>query len=67
MTGTKIDLGEILREEVLLAMPMKAVCDEGCKGICSGCGAELNDEECRCEPEIDERWAALGALKTGDN
>jgi uncharacterized protein len=67
LSGSKVDVGEILREELLLAVPAKTLCDEDCKGICSGCGAELNSEECSCEPEIDDRWAALAALKPQDN
>lgn len=63
LEGDRIDLGELLREEFLLAMPMKALCSEECKGICSGCGAELNTEDCNCKPEADPRWAALAGLK----
>jgi len=64
LEGNRIQLGEVLREELLLGMPMKAVCREDCEGICAGCGAELNDEKCLCKPQVDERWAALAALKT---
>jgi len=67
ITGTTVDLGAVLREELLLGMPMKATCADSCKGICSGCGAELNSEPCICEPEIDQRWSALAALKTDEN
>ena len=67
ITGTTVDLGAVLREELLLGMPMKATCTDSCKGICGGCGAELNTEPCICEPETDERWSALAALKTDEN
>ena len=63
LVGDEVDLGGVLREELLLAMPTKVVCKEDCKGICGGCGAELNHEECTCEPEIDPRWEALKGLK----
>lgn len=63
LVGDDVDLAAVLREELLLAMPGKLVCREDCKGICSGCGAELNHEECTCEPEIDPRWEALKGLK----
>jgi uncharacterized protein len=66
ITGTSVDLAEVLREELLLGMPMKALCDEDCKGICPGCGNELNTEPCTCKPEIDERWSALSALGGND-
>jgi len=65
--GTSIDLAEVLREELLLGIPMKALCDVDCKGICAGCGVELNTESCTCEPEIDERWSALADLSSSDN
>ena len=58
-----VDLEGLLREEIHLALPLKPLCDDGCKGICAGCGAELNHEECTCEPEIDPRWNALKGLK----
>jgi len=67
ITGTTVDLGAVLREELLLGMPMKATCAESCQGICGGCGAELNDEPCTCEPEVDQRWSALAALKVDEN
>ncbi|MCO4772868.1 MAG: DUF177 domain-containing protein [Deltaproteobacteria bacterium] len=63
LVGDEVDLGGILQEELLLATPTKLVCKEECKGICGGCGAELNSEPCTCEPEIDPRWDALKALK----
>ncbi len=59
----KLDLGELLGEEFVLALPNKPLCMESCKGICSGCGAELNEQECSCEPETDHRWASLKGLK----
>jgi uncharacterized protein len=43
-----IDLGEILREQVFLALPVKVLCDEGCRGLCPVCGAELQDDHCSC-------------------
>ncbi|MCP4870816.1 MAG: DUF177 domain-containing protein [Proteobacteria bacterium] len=61
-----VDLETLLREEIQLALPLKPLCKDECKGICQGCGAELNDEACTCEPEIDSRWAALKDLKLGD-
>ncbi len=61
-----VDLETLLREEIQLALPLKPLCKDDCKGICQGCGAELNAEACTCEPEIDSRWAALKDLKLGD-
>ena len=67
LRGDSVNLTDVLREELLLAMPMKAVCSDDCEGICSGCGVDLNNESCICKPQIDERWAALAALKTDES
>ena len=56
------DLDELVRETFILNMDTKMLCREDCKGLCSGCGANLNFEECRCKKEIDPRWAALQKL-----
>ncbi|HCP47007.1 MAG TPA: hypothetical protein DIU15_13255 [Deltaproteobacteria bacterium] len=65
LLGTELDVLAILAEELQLALPVKPLCKDDCKGICSRCGALLNHEECHCEPEIDERWAVLASLKLG--
>lgn len=44
-----IDITEPIREELILTMPMKKICGENCKGICPGCGENLNQKKCRCE------------------
>jgi uncharacterized protein len=46
-----IDVGAILREQVYLSIPLKTLCRTDCKGLCTGCGADLNDETCRCLPD----------------
>lgn len=63
LVGEEIDLGEILREELVLAMPSKPLCRDACKGICAGCGAELNSEPCTCVAQTDPRWDVLKQLK----
>lgn len=63
LVGDTLDFASILREELMLAIPTKPLCSTDCKGICAGCGAELNVAECTCAPQIDDRWAALAALK----
>jgi uncharacterized protein len=61
--GDSIDLTEILREQIVLALPMYPRCKEDCRGLCSVCGANLNLGECGCDrSEIDPRWAALKTL-----
>jgi uncharacterized protein len=50
-TGTQLAIGEILREQVLLALPMKALCRVDCKGLCPTCGINLNSGACNCPAE----------------
>jgi len=62
--GGGISLEEILREQVLLALPMQRVCDEACKGICPECGKNRNEGDCGCSPvAVDDRWSALRNFK----
>jgi uncharacterized protein len=62
--GKEIDLDPILREQVVLALPGYPVCRESCKGLCSSCGANLNERECGCERRVpDPRWAGLEKFK----
>ena len=62
--GEGLFLADILAEQVLLALPMKAICRSDCRGLCSHCGANLNSEECRCETRAaDPRLAPLARLK----
>jgi uncharacterized protein len=58
--GEGIELEDILREQVLLLLPMQKVCREDCKGICPLCGKNRNEAPCDCKPvAIDDRWRAL--------
>jgi uncharacterized protein len=50
-SGTALQIGEILREQVLLALPMKALCALDCKGLCPTCGTNLNSNACACAHE----------------
>ena len=58
-----LELEDILREQVLLALPMQRVCTESCKGICPGCGKNRNETVCDCRPAVDDRWGALRNLE----
>lgn len=61
--GEAINLGELLREQFYLALPMKPLHDEECKGLCPHCGTNLNRETCDCRPTWeDPRLAGLKAL-----
>ncbi|HEV7397546.1 MAG TPA: DUF177 domain-containing protein [Pyrinomonadaceae bacterium] len=61
--GEAIDVDEIVREQVLLAVPTRSLCREDCKGFCPTCGGDRNLKECDCQTEdIDPRWAGLKDL-----
>ena len=58
--GAGVELKDILRENVLLAMPMQRVCRQECRGICPLCGQNRNLINCGCEAKpVDDRWSAL--------
>lgn len=61
--GEGLLLEEVLREQMLLAVPMKTVCREDCKGLCPRCGKNLNQESCSCERPADSRWEAMQELR----
>ena len=61
--GDAIDVDEIVKEQVLLAVPTRMLCREDCKGICPECGTDRNTGDCNCVAnDIDPRWAALKNL-----
>ena len=61
--GKGLELEEVLREQVLLALPMQRICREDCRGICPVCGQNRNLVACGCRLEpVDDRWAALRNL-----
>ena len=57
----QIDLTELLREQFYLAVPMKPLCREDCRGLCPSCGTNRNTGTCQCQPAetVDERLAPL--------
>lgn len=59
----RIDIAAVLREQIVLQIPMKALCSETCKGLCSRCGANLNEKDCGCDrTSIDPRLIKLKDL-----
>jgi len=58
----EIDLAELMREQFYLALPMKPLCGDGCKGLCGQCGTNLNVETCACAPAWED--PRLAPLKT---
>jgi len=62
--GDGLLLEDTLREQVLLAVPLKALCREDCKGLCPHCGQNLNERACSCVEDVeDPRWAALKDIR----
>lgn len=58
-----IDVDAILREQAYLALPLRTLCSEDCKGICAGCGVGLNSDSCRCPSDnSDSPFAVLANL-----
>lgn len=64
VSGREIDLEPMLRDSLALALPLNPLCRRDCKGLCAGCGADLNVAECACSDTApDPRWAPLEALR----
>jgi uncharacterized protein len=60
--GDEIDIGGLLREQIVLGIPISALCRPDCKGLCPQCGKDLNEGPCDCSAPTDPRWAALNKL-----
>jgi uncharacterized protein len=63
-TEDRIDLGEMVREQMLLGLPLRRLCREDCRGLCASCGVNRNAGSCDCQPAetVDERLAPLRKL-----
>lgn len=62
--GGGLLLEDALREQVLLALPLKTLCRDDCKGLCPHCGKNMNEIECGCVDEVeDPRWSALKEIR----
>jgi uncharacterized protein len=63
--GGGLVLEDVLREQVLLTLPVRTLCRSDCKGLCPRCGRNLNTEPCACEAgPVDARWSALSDLSS---
>jgi len=58
-----IDLGPLVRDAIVLELPMAPLCRPDCRGLCPSCGADRNEGECRCVAPPDPRWANLDVLR----
>jgi uncharacterized protein len=62
--GEAIDLDDLVREEILLALPGHVLCSEDCRGLCPICGVDKNQNGCQCESKpVDSRWEKLRELQ----
>lgn len=62
--GTEIDLEPMVRDALVLALPIHPLCREDCAGMCARCGADWNATTCDCSEDLsDPRWAGLDALR----
>jgi uncharacterized protein len=62
----EIDLAPLIKEQVMLALPTRPLCHENCRGLCSSCGIDLNQETCACSSSAaDPRMAIFRTLKVG--
>jgi uncharacterized protein len=59
LPDAQLDLCEFVREELYLQLPAKLLCSPECRGLCPGCGANLNHTACVCKKQIDPRLAVL--------
>jgi uncharacterized protein len=62
--GEGILLEDVLREQVLLALPLRVICRDDCKGLCPQCGKNLSQEQCSCARQVeDPRWGVLKEIR----
>lgn len=61
--SVELDLGDAVREELILAVPEYVLCREDCRGLCDQCGQDLNLGSCACRRRPDERWSVLEELR----
>ena len=57
-----IDLEGILKDYIISSLPLRYLCSEDCKGLCSKCGKNLNKGSCNCVEDVDPRFAKLKEL-----
>ncbi len=61
--GTRLDLGEVVREQIFLSLPLKRLCREDCRGLCPTCGQNLNAGDCACPPPEEPADSRLAPLR----
>lgn len=66
LNGDLLDLEPVIRNAVVLALPLQPVCDESCPGLCADCGVRMADDPTHQHETVDTRWQALVGLLDGD-
>lgn len=62
--GLEVDLEPMLRDAFALSLPLRPLCGTECRGLCPGCGVNLDEGVCRCkDDDVDPRWAGLSQLR----
>lgn len=62
-----IDLTALIREDIIVSLPMKSLCKDDCKGLCSKCGQNLNQKQCGCDTAVfNIQFADLDRIKIKD-
>ncbi|NLJ28827.1 MAG: DUF177 domain-containing protein [Deltaproteobacteria bacterium] len=61
--GEVIDIDLLIAEQIFLALPFKVLCSENCRGLCPGCGVNLNEEPCRCKKSKETPFSKLEEIK----
>jgi len=62
LKGDEIETSDILLSQIAMELPLSAICSEKCRGLCQGCGADLNKETCRCAA-VDKVETPMAVLK----
>lgn len=67
LSGDLLDLDPVLRNAIVLALPLRPLCREDCPGLCGNCGARMADDPSHAHDVVDSRWAALVDMLGPDN
>jgi uncharacterized protein len=66
LVNEEVDLFDLVRDAVVLELPLAPLCRVDCAGLCATCGADRNLGDCGCRADLDQRWATLDALRVPD-
>ena len=66
LVNEEVDLRDLVRDAVVLELPLAPLCRPECAGLCPTCGSDRNEGDCGCQPDGDPRWATLDALRVPD-